>query len=169
MPPSSWQCWYGGAGEGAEETSGGEVSEGPLRGDRCPLRRQGTTKKHFPVRDISVQTFFCFVLFSYIVFFFLSLLGHTTTEQTQSDLWDNNQVRNNSFWKGDKWQWHWLKWTMMMRTLFSSLTDPRPAHLELFRQVTAKARVDLSPSTRWSSLIFAFTRPERPQRSYRAV
>lgn len=49
-------------------------------------------------------------------------------------------------------------------TLFSSLTDPRPAHLEQFRQVTAKARVDLSPSMRWSFLIFACTRPECPQR-----
>lgn len=132
----------------------------------CGARVQ---RKNIFLSEILVFKLF-FALYCFLIlYFFLSLLGHTTTEQTQSDLWDNNQVRNNSFWKGDKWQWHWLKLTMMMRTLFSSLTDPRPAHLELFRQVTAKARVDLSPSTRWSSLIFAFTRPERPQRSYRAV
>ncbi len=45
----------------------------------------------------------------------------------------------------------------------SSHPDPRPAHLEPFRQVTAKARVDLSPSTRWSFLTCVCTRPERPQ------
>lgn len=44
VSPSSGQCGYGGAGEGAEETSGGEVPEGPLRGDRCTLWCQGTTK-----------------------------------------------------------------------------------------------------------------------------
>lgn len=43
VSPPSGQCGYGGAGEGAEETSGGEVSEGPLRGDSSTLWCPGTT------------------------------------------------------------------------------------------------------------------------------
>lgn len=95
MSPSSGQCWNGGAGEGAEETSGWEVSEGPLWRDSCPLRCQGTSwKKKNSLTDVDCQNF---VLFSDVVFVFLFLLGHTTTEQTQSDLWDNNQVINYAF------------------------------------------------------------------------
>lgn len=37
----SGQCGDGGAGERAQEAGGGEVPEGPLRGDSCPLRCQG--------------------------------------------------------------------------------------------------------------------------------
>lgn len=37
----SGQCGDGGAGERAQEAGGGEVPEGPLRGDSCPLRGQG--------------------------------------------------------------------------------------------------------------------------------
>lgn len=92
LSPSSWQCWYGGAGEGTKETSGREVPEGPLWGNSSPLWCQGTTVAfsfHGCVTPPPAPK--CFApRFSNDVF--LSLAGHPTAEQTQSDLWDHNQV-----------------------------------------------------------------------------
>lgn len=87
LPPSSGQCGYGGAGEGAEETSGGEVPEGPLRGNSCPLWCQGTTEtvSFFPYCSFCYPySSFSFLLF--VIPFILSFLGHTTAEQTKPDL-----------------------------------------------------------------------------------
>lgn len=47
VSPSSGQCWYGGAGTRAEETSGGEISKGSFRGNSGPLRCKGTTNTLF--------------------------------------------------------------------------------------------------------------------------
>lgn len=52
---------------------------------------------------------------------------------------------------------------------FLFLSDPLPAHLEPFHQVTAKARVDLYPFTRWSFLTYVFTKPQSLQQRKRTV
>lgn len=90
LPPSSGQCGYGGAGEGAEETSGGEVSKSSLWGNCCSLRSEGTSKMQTYLFFNCCSNCFCRIL----MWFIMSCVGHSTAEQTKSDLWDYNQVRD---------------------------------------------------------------------------
>lgn len=62
-------------------------------------------------------------------------------------------------------------YVLELTALFSSsfCSDPLPAHLEPFHQVTAKARVDLYPFTRWSFLTYVFTKPQSLQQRKRTV
>lgn len=94
VSPSSGQCRYGRAGTRAEETSGGKISKGSFWGDSCPLWGQGTTLSFFSTR--MKLLLFQFHVLNYIFGFVLSLPGHTTAEQTQSNLWDYNQVRTSA-------------------------------------------------------------------------
>lgn len=95
----------------------------------------------------------------------LSLPGHTAAEQTQSDLWDYNQVINSTFRFRQLYNILYTSIEMMCAELTKLWTiqlsfhpGPHPAHLEPFHQVTVKPRVDPSPSTRWSFLISVCTR-----------
>lgn len=97
--------------------------------------------KSFPF-NVSVQTFFLlFLLFLYVCTFVLSRPHYCRA----------NSIRSLRLQSGKKQCLYWVDRQvvmMVMSTLSFSLTDPHRAHLEQFRQVMARVRVDLSPSTR---------------------